>query len=238
MRFKRGLLQQNSVLLLAWLGWVWVGGCAAPKVAAPARQAAELYDPGSVERLEGPDRDRWQQPARVVRALKLRPGQAVADVGAGSGYLLPHLSRAVGPKGRVYAEEIQESFLGRLERRRRELGNVEVILGSPWDPRLPKGKIDAFVMLTVYHEVERPVDLLRRLHESARPGAKLAILDFDPDRKGDPPPPARHSVLEREVREEAALAGWRVVESHDFIPSQFFLILRADNELASIIRPK
>src|SRR5688500_5429049 len=74
----------------------------APRV----RSVAPLFDPALAHSLlEGPERDRWQQPERIVRALGLRPGDTVADVGAGSGYLLPYLSRAVGPTGTVYAEE-------------------------------------------------------------------------------------------------------------------------------------
>jgi ubiquinone/menaquinone biosynthesis C-methylase UbiE len=124
---------------------------------------APLFDPARApDLLDAPDRDRWQQPARVVRALRLRPGDAVADIGAGSGYLLPHLSAAVGPAGRVYAQEIQDAFLPALRRHARALSNVRVVLGTADDPRLPAGGVDCFVLLTVYHEVQRPVAFLRR----------------------------------------------------------------------------
>ena len=81
--------------------------------------------------LEGPERDRWQKPAELVRKLKIRPGSTVADIGAGTGYLLPYLSPAVRPHGKVYAEEIQETFLANLERHRIRLRNVEVVRGTP-----------------------------------------------------------------------------------------------------------
>ncbi|HZP80442.1 MAG TPA: hypothetical protein VFB21_02275, partial [Chthonomonadaceae bacterium] len=82
------------------------------------RPVAPLFSPAlAPSLLETPARDRWQKPAQIVRALQLRPGGVVADIGSGSGYLLPYLSRAVGPKGIVYAEEIQEDFLPALQRR-------------------------------------------------------------------------------------------------------------------------
>lgn len=205
-----------------------LAGCGAPRPATPvlSRRVAPPFDPHAAEMLEGPARDRWQRPAELVRRLRLRPGSRVADIGSGTGYLLPHLSRAVGPQGKVYAEEIQETFLAPLERRRRALGNVEVVLGTPEDPRLPPRSVDVFVLLTVYHEVRGPVAFLRKLRDYAQPGARLAIIDFDPDRKGDPPPPREHSVREKDVVAEAREAGWSLVERQAAAPSQFFLIFR------------
>jgi predicted methyltransferase len=191
------------------------------------RAAANLFEPERApELLEGPARDRWQKPAQLVAALRLKPGEAVADIGAGSGYLLPHLSRAVGPAGTVYAEEIQEAFLPALRRHAERLGNICVALGTPDDPNLPPERVDCFVLLTVYHEIERPSVFLRALQKSARTNAKLAIIDFDPDRKGDPPPPPGHSVREDDVIAEARAAGWKLKERHTLVPSQFFLIFR------------
>src|SRR5688572_25900751 len=143
-----------------------------PAPAPRVRAVAPLFDPALAHSLlEGPERDRWQQPERIVRALGLRAGDTVADVGAGSGYLLPHLSRAVGPSGTVYAEEIQEGFTPDLARRARRLGNVQVVLGTPEDLRLPERAADCFVLLTVYHEVQEPVAFLRMLRGYAAPGA-------------------------------------------------------------------
>lgn len=193
----------------------------------PARGAAPLFDPAQAHSLlEGPERDRWQQPDRLVAALGLRPGQIAADIGSGSGYLLPYLSRAVGPSGVVYAEEIQEAFLPDLRRRARALGNVRVLLGTAADPKLPPTSVDCFVLLTVYHEVERPVPFLRTLRRAARREAQLAILDFDADRHGYPPAPVGHEVSERAVLAEAAAAGWKPDRRFEFISSQFFLVFR------------
>ena len=204
------------------------GGCRPPN-APPKRPVAPLFDPARApDLLEEPGRDVWQQPARIVRALGLRPGNVVADIGSGSGYLLPHLSRAVGATGRVYAEEVQAEFLPALRRQAGTLPNVRVVLGTASDPRLPQSGVDCFVLLTVYHEVQQPVAFLRTLRARyARPGsARLAIIDFDDNRKGQPPAPAGHWVAEKNVLAEARAAGWELAERHEFLSSQFFLVFR------------
>jgi predicted methyltransferase len=208
-------------------------GCAprpAPPPALPpgfvvARPVAPLFAPEQAHALlEGPGRDRWQRPEALVARLALRPGERVADIGAGSGYLLPYLSRAVGPAGRVAAQEVQDDFLPALRKRAKALGNVDVALGTPGDPKLPRRDIDCFVLLTVYHEVDHPVDFLKTLAGYAAPGARLAIVDFDSDRRGEPPPPEGHSVRASAVQKEAAAAGWRLTARHEIIPSQFYLV--------------
>jgi ubiquinone/menaquinone biosynthesis C-methylase UbiE len=227
----------RSWLSLALLGtiaaaaWIW-SGAAAPLASTepelPLRVPAPLFDPKETSRLlEDPERDRWQQPARIVAALKLRPGATVADIGSGSGYLLPYLSRAVGPAGTVYAEEIQEAFLPALRRRAERLGNARVVLGTATDPNLPAGSIDCFVLLTVYHEIQDAVPFLRALRRAARPDARLAIIDFDQRRRGVPPAPIGHEVAARDVLPEARAAGWRLQEKHEFLSSQFFLVFRS-----------
>jgi predicted methyltransferase len=197
-----------------------------PPVAHP-RAVSPLFDPSlAAQLLDDPKRAAWQQPGRIVQALKLHPGDVVADVGAGSGYLMPYLSCAVGPEGGVYAEEIQPEYLPTLRRRAQAHKNVQVVLGTAANPRLPRGGIDCFVLLTVYHEVENPVAFLRTLRACARRGTRLAIIDFDADRKGTPPAPDGHEIAEATVIAEAKKAGWIVSERHDFISSQFFLVFR------------
>ncbi|MDQ2731936.1 MAG: class I SAM-dependent methyltransferase [Armatimonadota bacterium] len=189
------------------------------------RPVSPLFSPALADALlEEPERDRWQQPVRLVETLKIQRGDTVADIGAGSGYLLPYLSRAVGPQGRVYAEEIQAAFLPRLKERARRLGNVTVVLGTAGNPQLPRNKIDLFVLLTVYHEVQAPVQFLRTLRAFGKPGTRLAIIDFDASRRGYPPAPPGHDVWEQDVLAEARAAGWNLLESQEFLSSQFFLV--------------
>jgi len=187
-----------------------------------SRIPAPLFRPADSAVLDDPNRDAWQKPGEIVRTLGLHSGSLVADVGAGSGYLLPYLSRAVGRGGCVFAEEIQTEFIPLLEEKAAELGNVTVIRGKAVDPALPR-PVDAIVLLTVIHEVSEPVPLLRCLRRYLRPGGRLALIDFDARRGGYPPAPVGHEVPEASVIQEAQAAGWRLVRRHDFISSQFFL---------------
>jgi ubiquinone/menaquinone biosynthesis C-methylase UbiE len=227
----------STTLHAVTIGIVLLAGCSRdrPVAAGPAvphgfitaRPVAPLFDPGLAStRLETAERDRWQQPARIVDTLHLETGETVADIGSGSGYLLPYLSRAVGRDGIVVAEEIQDGFLPALRKRAKRLPNVRVVLGTPGDPQLPSRKVGVFVLLTVYHEVDHPVDFLSTLRKYGRPDARLAIIDFDANRKGDPPAPDGHQVAEAAVIQEAQAAGWELAERHEFISSQFFLIFR------------
>jgi ubiquinone/menaquinone biosynthesis C-methylase UbiE len=191
------------------------------------RSVSPLFEPSQAQKLlEAPERDGWQKPDAIVAALNLKPGETVADIGAGSGYLISRLSHAVGAHGTVYAQEIQKEFLPALERRAQSLGNVRVILGTAEDPGLPENSVDCFVLLTVYHEVQKPVEFLRTLHRFARPGARLAIIDFDAGRRGSPPAPIGHEVPETDVLAEARAANWELMARHESISSQFYLVFR------------
>lgn len=210
---------------------VLLAGCRhqAPEVEQPrARPVAPLFDPADAHsKLEGPERDKWQKPKEIVKALGLKHGDKVADIGAGSGYLLPYLSHTVGEGGQVYAEEIQEAYLPDLRRHAGNLRNVEVILGTAEDPKL-RQTMDEFVLLTVYHEVQQPVEFLKALRKYAKPAARLAIIDFDAKRKGEFPAPDGHEVAETDVIAEAKAAGWKLQTKYEFLGSQFFLIFKLE----------
>ncbi len=191
-----------------------------------APRAHSLFNPALAETLlEGQKRDRWQKPGQIIAALSLKPGEAVADLGAGSGYFLPFLSRAVGKAGRVYAEEVQEEFLAPLQKRADQLRNVRLVLGREDDPKLPS-PVDCLFLVTVYHEVENGADFLKALHRFARPRARLVLIDFDPARKGPYPAPKGHAISEKTVISEAASAGWTLKRRYEFLGSQFFLVFQ------------
>lgn len=144
-------------------------------------------------------RERVGEAARVMQLLGIRPGMAVADIGAGSGYYTVRLSQRVGPTGRVFAEDIMPDYLAGLQRRvtAEGLGNVTLALGEAHDPHLPPGSVDVALLVHMYHEIDQPFGLLVNLLPALRPGGRVAILDANRATLQHGTPPA---LLECELR--------------------------------------
>ena len=125
------------------------------------------------------ERDQWQRPADVLRALVLTEGATVVDLGAGAGYFALKLSAQVGARGIVLAEDVRVESLAFLWIRRFTRGahNVRVILGTPGDPHLPAGAADAVLIANTYHELSVPGAILDAAFGAMKPGARLVILD-------------------------------------------------------------
>lgn len=208
----RSILRFACLLLLA----VATGALAQHHFRDAARWAKEFDDPA---------RDAWQKPDQVIRALAPAPNAVVADIGAGTGYFAVRLARAV-PRGRVIGVDIEPDMVRYLERRaRREgLANLAARLGAPDDARLPV-KADLVLMVDTYHHVAARVEYFRRLRGSLSAGARLAIIDFRPDSPYGPPPGGR--VPPGQAKRELARAGYELLAEHDFLPYQYFLVLRA-----------
>ncbi|HEB90801.1 MAG TPA: methyltransferase domain-containing protein [Deltaproteobacteria bacterium] len=177
----------------------------------------------------GAERDEWQQADRVVASLGLRPGDVVADLGAGGGYFTFLLAEAVGPSGTVYAIDVDEPMNERLARLAKERGmtNVETILATPGDPRIPEGGVDLVFTSNTYHHLENRPDYFRRLATHLRPGGRLAVLDYK--KHGLVPGLLGHSTEASIIQRELESAGYRLVRRYDFIEKQHFLIF-APNE--------
>ena len=155
---------------------------------APDRPTSAIVAPRWTDEDE---RDRLDEAARVIALARVRPGMTVADIGAGDGYYVARLSPLVGPAGRVLGEDIIPEYLELLRRRvaRDGLGNVDVVQGTPDDPRLPRRSVDVALLIHMYHEITRPFELLWHLSAAMKPGGTVAILDQDgpTDRHGTPP---------------------------------------------------
>jgi ubiquinone/menaquinone biosynthesis C-methylase UbiE len=125
------------------------------------------------------ERDRWQRPSDVIEALKLKQGNAVADVGSGAGYFALKLSRAVGSSGKVLAVDIRKLPLVFLWIRAflRSQHNIRIRVGDPDDPRLPAGIVDAVLIANTYHEFANPELMLDHISRSLRLGGRLVVLD-------------------------------------------------------------
>ena len=181
-----------------------------------------------VKVLERPDRDPWQKPAEVVAALGLSAGQSAADIGAGSGYFSVRLAEAVGPTGKVYAVDIQQDLIDHLATRARQadLPQMQPILGAPDDPKLPAGAADLIFICDVVHHIENRQAYYAKLAEGLRPGGRVAIVDFHKKELPVGPAPAMKIAREAMIA-ELDQAGFQLVEEHEFLPYQYFLVFRS-----------
>ena len=177
---------------------------------------------GDLSIFEEPGRDQRLQIDRVMDLLHLKPGSTVADIGAGSGWFSVRAARRVGPKGRVIAEDINPKAIAYIQQRtqREHLANIVTVLGTPDDPKLTPGSLDAALMLKVYHEIAHPPLVLANLRTALKPGARFGIID----RNGNG---SDHGLKESIVREEVEHAGFPQVARYDFTKGDgqdYFLI--------------
>jgi ubiquinone/menaquinone biosynthesis C-methylase UbiE len=175
--------------------------------------------------LDDPARDAYQKPDEVVKALGLREGETVADIGAGSGYFTVRLSRAVGPTGRVYAVDVSPDMIRHLNHRIRDakLANVVTVLSDPDDPLLPDSSVDCFVIVDTWHHIEGHAAYLSRLERMLKPGGRIVHIDFQKRDLAIGPPVGMKIAREDVVREMDA-AGFRLAAEHTFLPYQYFLV--------------
>lgn len=201
--------------------WIW-----------PLLIAGALFTGGCgmlnrVDRRHVFSRDGWSLPDRVVEALSLEPGMRIVDLGAGDGYFTFRLADAVGPTGRVYAAEIDESSLNRLRRRVEEsrAENVTVVQASADTFPAPDGPVDLVFLSGVFHHIGDPVAYFARLHADLAAGGRIAIVDGTPDPLHKLILPfhfASAETVERTMRE----AGYQRVARFEFLPTMNFQIFR------------
>jgi predicted methyltransferase len=195
-----------------------------PPATAQVRHG-RLFPPEDLADLEGPDRDAWQQPGRIMDALGIADGAVVADIGAGGGWFTVRLAHRVGPNGVVLAEDVQRQMIESIERRvlREGLRNVRTVLGRDDDPRLPKDALDAVLIVDAYHEVQNRIALLRNIREALKPSGRLGIVDFRLD-GGGPGPPMDERIDPSAVVADARTAGLQFLAHETFLPYQYLLV--------------
>ena len=188
-------------------------------------QHARLFPPEDLGLLEGPDRDAYQRPDQIMDALQIGEGSWVADLGAGGGWFTVRLARRVGPNGRVFAEDIQPEMIGAIKRRitREGLGNVQAVLGTPVDPRLPAASLDAALMVDAYPEFEHPVTLLRNVARALKPRGVIGIVNYKKD-GGGPGPVMEARVDPEKVIADAQAAGLELRKRENFLRYQYMLV--------------
>jgi len=184
---------------------------------------------GVARHLADPNRDVTQKPRDILDALALQPGNIVADVGTGVGFMLPYMSRAVGEKGQVIAEDISNDFLDKAKSRAQLLNykNIKFVLGNEHDPKLPADTVEVVLVLDVYHHFDYPEDMLGRIRDSLLSDGRLVIVDFY--KRPDAMPGGRamqHIRLdEDDVIKEVEANGFRVSSKRELIPKTQYLVV-------------
>ena len=205
---KRLLATLAIVAVLGWLVW---------------SNRAELT---RLDFTRLPTRGTWQLPTRVIESLGLEPGDRVADLGAGDGYFTFSLADAVGPRGRVYAVEIDEHLVRGLRKQvqLKDYAQVEVIHGELDDPRLPDGGIDLVFLCNTYHHIESRTSYFARLRADLRKGGRVAVIEIRDDLTGIAGLLAHrdHWMSRRTLIDEMELAGYRRLEGFEYLPVQLF----------------
>jgi ubiquinone/menaquinone biosynthesis C-methylase UbiE len=175
--------------------------------------------------LDRSERVQEEEPDVALDVLKLVAGSTVADVGAGSGYMTVKMAKRVGATGKVYANDIQPQMLSMLRQRldKEKIPNVELVLGTYNDPRLPANAIDLILMVDVYHEFSEPQLMLRRMRESIKTGGRLVLLEY---RKEDPSIPIRpdHKMSVAEAKMEVEAEGFTLASVDERLPRQHILV--------------
>jgi ubiquinone/menaquinone biosynthesis C-methylase UbiE len=172
-----------------------------------------------------PARDSIEQPEKVMEVTGVKAGIVIGEIGAGQGYFTFWLSRGVGETGKVYANDIDSSALAAIERRcvNEKITNIETVLGSVEDPRLPLGALDMVFMVNAFHDLERPVELLANLLPSLKPGATVVIMDRDPAKVTNG---SSHFLTRAKVEEIIGRSVFELVKVETFLRDHNLYILK------------
>jgi arsenite methyltransferase len=191
----------------------------------PQPRHGQLFPPQDLGLLEQPDRTLWQKPDQIMDAVHVAERSTVADIGAGAGWFTIRLAQRVGPKGKVYAQDVQRVMLDGIKRRvqREGLENVTTVQAHGNDPMLPAKTLDAILMVDAYQEVENRVVYLRNLANALKPTGRIGIVNWKPGR-GGPGPDPNERVAQSVVEGDAAAAGLKVIARED-LPYQYLLVL-------------
>ena len=190
------------------------------------REIAQVMGHAGADWLERPGREQEEAPSKAIELMDLKPADVVADIGAGTGYFAFRIARKV-PQGKVLAEDIDRAMLRdlRLTTRRLGLTNVEPVLGTTQDPRLPPDSVDVVLMVDSYHEFDHPREMMQAIVKALKPGGRVIDLEY---RAEDPNVPIKphHKMTEAQARMEMSAVGLVHLKTIDDLPQQHFMVFQ------------
>ena len=178
-----------------------------------------------VEIFEDPERDKWQKPVEVVKKLKIKNGDIIADIGAGTGYFTRHFARAVAPDGKAIGLDIELSMVNDMKEDAKKLGlkNYEAMIVKVDDPGLQPVSIDVVFLCNTYHHIESRIDYFKKVSKSLKKNGRVIIVDFYKKPLPVGPPSVDHKLSRDAVLKEMSEAGYNVLKEHDFLQYQYFI---------------
>lgn len=195
-----------------------------PQTHYKGREIAPFMTYQGADWLVRASREKEESCEEMLAALKVRPGQAVCDLGCGNGFYTLKLAELVGSKGLVYAVDIQAEMLSLLDKRLKtaRVENVSLVQGTPVDPKLPTGQIDLILLVDVYHEFGYPEQMLAAMRTSLKPEGRIALVEF---REEDPAVPIKplHKMSKAQILKEYTANGFQLVEQYDRLPWQHLM---------------
>lgn len=193
------------------------------------RTIAQTMGYGGAPWLIRETREQEERPSEVMKQLGLKPGMVVCDMGCGNGFYSLMMAKQVAPAGKVLAVDIQPEMLHLLELRAKEEGvdNIEPVLSSVVDPKLPENEIDLLLMVDVYHEFSHPQQMLSAIRNSLKEDGRVALLEY---RAEDPNVPIKplHKMSKRQILKEYAANGFQLAEQYDGLPWQHLMYFQRD----------
>src|SRR4051812_7946571 len=201
-----------------------------PGAAASAkREPANVMSWEKADWLEREGRAENEKPELVMQAMDLKPGMAVAEIGAGTGFFTRRIAKVVGPKGKVYAEDIQPQMLDFLKEHTAKEGvhNVIPVLGAETDPKLPAHGVDRVLLVDVYHEFQKPEPMLAAIRRSLAPGGTVALVEYRLEGETAAHINIKHRMSVEQVLSEWNAGGFELVRRIEILPSQHIFIFSA-----------
>lgn len=174
-----------------------------------------LFKPQDAHKLEDPQRQIWLPVADVIRALAIRPGMRIADVGAGTGYFAIPMAQAAGAGGKVFAVDLQSEMLDMLREKLRAPGaprNIKLIQGAASQTTLSSKSVEVLLIANVWHELENHAAALQEAARILTTGGTLALLDWRPDMSSPPGPPSDHRLPAADVLQFLRKSHWTAAQ--------------------------